>query len=80
MIGNMAVIEFLKGTVYSKYKQFVDNCFEICPRCALHAKVLGFYSSNNWRRNDFEAPLPDDIKAVVAKWETYSTAKKLDQE
>ena len=70
----------LKGTVYSKYKAFVDNCFEICPRCALHAKTLGFIHPTTGEEMIFEAPLPEDIKAVIAKWETYSTAKKLDQE
>jgi 23S rRNA pseudouridine1911/1915/1917 synthase len=70
----------LKGTVYSKYKQFVDNCFEICPRCALHAKTLGFIHPTTGEEMIFEAPLPQDITNVVAKWETYSTAKKLDTE
>ena len=70
----------LKGTVYSKYKQFVDNCFEICPRCALHARTLGFVHPTTGEEMVFEAPLPEDMKAVIAKWETYSTAKKLDQE
>lgn len=70
----------LKGTVYSKYKQFVDNCFEICPRCALHAKTLGFEHPTTGKQMFFDADLPDDIKAVTDKWRVYATAKKLDAE
>lgn len=70
----------LKGTVYSKYKQFVDNCFEICPRCALHAKTLGFEHPTTGKQMFFDAELPGDIKAVTDKWRVYATAKKLDTE
>ncbi|MBS4043120.1 MAG: RluA family pseudouridine synthase [Chitinophagaceae bacterium] len=72
--------KILKGTVYTKYKQFVDNCFEACPRCALHAKTLGFIHPTTNKEMYFDSELPDDMKAVIAKWETYSVAKKLDQE
>jgi len=63
--------KILKGTIYSKYKQFVDNCFEACPRCALHAKSLGFIhpSTNEFIR--FETDLPDDMQAAIHKWERY---------
>ncbi len=72
--------KILKGTVYSKYKQFVDNCFSACPRCALHAKTLGFIHPTTGKEMFFETDLPEDMQAVITKWETYSTAKKLDQE
>lgn len=70
----------LKGTVYSKYKQFVDNCFEVCPRCALHAKTLGFVHPTTGNEMFFETELPDDMQALINKWETYAAAKKLDAE
>ena len=72
--------KILKGTVYTKYKQFVDNCFSACPRCALHAKTLGFIHPTTNKEMHFDTDLPDDMKAVVEKWETYSVAKKLERE
>lgn len=70
----------LKGTVYSKYKQFVDNCFEACSRCALHAKTLGFVHPTTGEMMLFDSELPNDMQAVIAKWETYAVAKKLEAE
>ncbi len=61
----------LKGTIYTKYKQFVDNCFEVCPRCALHAKTLGFVHPKTGKELFFEAPLPDDMTNVIEKWRRY---------
>ena len=63
--------KIMKGTVYSKYKQFVDNCFAICPRQALHAKTLGFIHPSTGKEMNFEADLPDDISAVIDKWRSY---------
>ena len=62
----------LKGTTFSKYKQFVDNCFKVLPRQALHAKTLGFIhpTTNEFMR--FEAPIPDDMEACLYKWRNYS--------
>ncbi|MFY7964456.1 MAG: RluA family pseudouridine synthase [Chitinophagaceae bacterium] len=70
----------LKGTVYTKYKQFVDNCFEACPRCALHAKTLGFIHPTTGELMQFNSELPSDMQAAIAKWEVYSVAKKLEAE
>lgn len=67
--------KIVKGTVYTKYKQFVDNCFKICPRQALHAGELGFKHPNTGEEMKFVAPLPDDISLVIEKWRTYSKAK-----
>ncbi|MFN4006428.1 MAG: RluA family pseudouridine synthase [Chitinophagaceae bacterium] len=67
--------QILKGTIYSKYKQFVENCFEVCPRCALHAKVLGFIHPATGEHIRFESPLPNDIEAVLAKWRKYVGGK-----
>jgi 23S rRNA pseudouridine1911/1915/1917 synthase len=65
----------LKGTVYTKYKQFVDNCFALCPRCALHAKTLGFIHPVTKEEMFFEAPLPEDMTLVTDKWRGYVQAK-----
>lgn len=64
--------KILKGTIYSKYKQFVDNCFEACPRCALHAKTLGFIHPHTGKEIFFESPLPPDMEAAIDKWRQYS--------
>lgn len=63
--------QVLKGTVFSKYKQFVDNCFEIMPRQALHAKTLGFVHPHSGKFVQFESELPEDFKNLLAKWEHY---------
>jgi 23S rRNA pseudouridine1911/1915/1917 synthase len=63
--------KILKGTVYSKYKQFVDNCFDICKRQALHARTLGFVHPSTAEEMFFQAPLPDDMSRVIEKWRDY---------
>jgi len=67
----------LKGTIYTKYKQFVENCFAICPRCALHAKTLGFRHPRTGKDMFFESPLPADMANVIEKWRNYSKDKQL---
>ncbi len=64
----------LKGTLFSKYKQFVENCFELLPRQALHAQTLGFVHPTQRKRLHFEAPLPADFEAALAKWRKYMAA------
>ena len=64
----------LKGTIYTKYKQFVDNCFEACPRCALHAATLGFEHPTTGEKMVFESELPSDIQAAIVKWKNYKAA------
>jgi 23S rRNA pseudouridine1911/1915/1917 synthase len=66
--------KILKGTVFSKYRQFVENCFEIMPRQALHAQSLGFLHPSLKKDIYFEAPLPADFKAVLEKWKKYTNA------
>jgi 23S rRNA pseudouridine1911/1915/1917 synthase len=68
--------KILKGTVYSKYKQFVDNCFEICPRCALHAQTLGFIHPITQKEVMFESDLPRDMSGVIEKWRAYISTRK----
>lgn len=63
--------EILKGTRFTKYKQFVQNCFNICPRQALHAKTLGFVQPSTREELMFEAPLPDDMEQLLEKWRRY---------
>ncbi|RYU91149.1 RluA family pseudouridine synthase [Mucilaginibacter terrigena] len=66
--------KILKGTVFSKYRQFVENCFEIMPRQALHAQSLGFLHPSLKKDIYFEAPLPDDFKGALEKWKKYTSA------
>ena len=61
----------VKGTVFTKYKQFVDNCFALCKRQALHAKELGFIHPVTLQQVFFESELPDDMNAVIDKWKKY---------
>lgn len=68
--------KILKGTVFTKYKQFVMNCFQLFPRQALHAKSLGFIHPRTGERMYFESELPDDFKALLAKWESYLSTRK----
>lgn len=68
--------QILKGTLYSKYKQFVENCLHLLPRQALHAKVLGFTHPRTGEHIRFESDLPDDLLSVIDKWRTYVQARK----
>jgi 23S rRNA pseudouridine1911/1915/1917 synthase len=65
--------KIVKGTVFSKYRQFVDNCFAICPRQALHAKTIGFVHPATGEEALFESELPDDMKEVIARWRDYTS-------
>lgn len=64
--------DILKGTTAGKYKQFVKNCFEICPRQALHAKTLGFVHPRTGEFMHFESELPDDMQQLIDKWRGYA--------
>jgi 23S rRNA pseudouridine1911/1915/1917 synthase len=63
--------QVLKGTVFAKYKQFVENCFKIIPRQALHAKTIGFIHPKTEKFIRFESDLPEDFKNAIEKWEHY---------
>lgn len=69
----------LKGTTFTKYKQFVDNCFKVLPRQALHAKTLGFTHPTTGEFLQFNSEIPEDIKACLAKWRTYSENSKFEE-
>ncbi|HEV8507158.1 MAG TPA: RluA family pseudouridine synthase [Chitinophagaceae bacterium] len=66
--------KIVKGTVFSKYKQFVENCFAICPRHALHAQTLGFIHPAAGKEMFFQAELPDDMKQLIEKWRKYTSS------
>ena len=65
----------LKGTIFSKYKSFVENCFKILPRQALHAKSLGFKHPATGKWMQFDSELPEDFTAVLEKWRGYLASR-----
>ncbi|WP_417886347.1 RluA family pseudouridine synthase [Zunongwangia sp.] len=66
----------LKGTTFTKYKQFVDNCFKILPRQALHAKTLGFTHPKTEEWMSFNSELPEDMVGAIEKWQNYAKNQK----
>ena len=68
--------QILKGTTFTKYKQFVDNCFKILPRQALHAKTLGFIHPTSGKFLQFDSPIPKDIEICLNKWRNYTLNSK----
>lgn len=68
--------KILKGTVFNKYKQFVENCYEIMPRFGLHAKSLGFEHPHTHKRLYFEVDMPEDFKMLISKWKAYTEHRK----
>ncbi|MDR0977077.1 MAG: RluA family pseudouridine synthase [Prevotellaceae bacterium] len=69
--------EILKGTHFSKYKQFVTHCFEVCPRQALHAMTLGFRHPVTGQEMDFTTPLPPDMTQLIERWRSYISNREL---
>ena len=70
----------LKGTLYTKYKQFIDNCFALCPRQALHAKTLGFVHPRTKKEISFDSEIPSDMSALLEKWRRYAGSNVLEEE
>ncbi|MFC4720709.1 RluA family pseudouridine synthase [Geojedonia litorea] len=68
----------LKGTTFSKYKQFVDNCFKILPRQALHAKTLGFKHPKTGKFLSFTSEIPQDMQDCIEKWRHYAKHQDLE--
>ncbi len=66
----------LKGTTFTKYNQFVRNCFKLLPRHALHAKSLGFKHPGTGKQMYFDSPLPDDMMHVIDKWRGYTSGRE----
>ncbi len=69
--------KILRGTRFSKYQQFIQNCFDACPRHALHAKTLGFTHPGNGKKMSFDSELPNDMQTVLDKWRRYVGASNL---
>ena len=67
----------VKGTVFTKYKQFVENCFAICPRHALHAKTIGFIHPKTREKVEFDSELPEDMQQLIEKWKNYAKARNI---
>jgi pseudouridine synthase, RluA family len=70
--------QILKGTLYAKYKQFIDNCFKIMPRQALHAKTLGFVHPTTKKEISFDSEIPSDMSALLEKWRKYAGSSVLE--
>ena len=64
-------MEILRGERSSSYRAFINNCFKLCPRQALHAKTLGFVHPVTNEQMDFTSELPEDLGAVIQKWREY---------
>lgn len=69
----------LKGTTFTKYKQFVENCFKLIPRHALHAKSLGFTHPITKKQLHFDSELPDDMQQVIEKWRNYAVNRSIEE-
>lgn len=67
--------EIRQGTIYAKYRHFIENCFKICPRQALHAKTLGFVHPRTKEWIQFDSALPEDMTALIEKWRNYVNEK-----
>lgn len=70
----------LKGTTFTKYKQFIDNCFKTLPRQALHAKTLGFEHPTTHEFMRFDSELPSDITDCIEKWRNYAKSHTTEEE
>ncbi len=71
--------EILKGTTFSKYKQFVQNCFKVLPRQALHAKSLGFIHPHTGEKMSFNTEIPDDMMQCIEKWRVYVSNRDIEE-
>ncbi|MBI3512103.1 MAG: RluA family pseudouridine synthase [Bacteroidetes bacterium] len=69
-----------KGTTFTKYKQFVENCFTLCARQALHARSLGFIHPTEKKFIQYDSELPDDMNALIAKWRAYVQNKPVEDQ
>ncbi len=72
--------EILRGTTSAKYRQFIKNCFEICPRQALHAKTLGFVHPTTGKQMNFDSELPEDMQQLLTKWRNYTGSAAVEKE
>ncbi|MCM1337349.1 MAG: RluA family pseudouridine synthase [Candidatus Amulumruptor caecigallinarius] len=68
----------LRGVRSASYNRFIDNCFKVCPRQALHARTLGFRHPRTGEEMDFSAPLPPDMEALIERWRNYRDGRAVD--
>jgi len=71
--------KILKGTTFNKYKQFIENCFKVLPRQALHAKTLGFTHPKTGKFMQFNSEIPDDMQQCIEKWRTYIRHQEIEE-
>lgn len=69
--------QIIRGNRFASYRKFVENCFELCPRQALHAKSLGFYHPVLKKEMDFDSELPEDMSALLEKWQRYALSSQV---
>ena len=74
--GRYGGSDILRGTPFAKYRQFVENCFRLCPRQALHARTLGFVHPRTGEEMYFTSELPDDMRALLEKWRTLAPPRE----
>lgn len=72
--------QILRGTTFAKYRQFVQNCFDICPRQALHAKTLGFVHPRTGQEMFFDTDIPADMTNLIARWKQYISSREIEDE
>ena len=72
--------QILRGTTFAKYRQFVQNCFDICPRQALHAKTLGFVHPRTDQEMFFDTDVPADMTNLIARWKQYISSREIEDE
>lgn len=72
--------QILRGTTFAKYRQFVQNCFDTCPRQALHAKTLGFKHPRTGKEMFFDTDIPTDMTALIERWRQYISAREIDND
>lgn len=72
--------KILKGTTFTRYKQFVQNCFKVCPRHALHAKTLGFKHPTSGKEMFFDSELPSDMHQLIERWRHYAKHKVYEEQ
>lgn len=72
--------QILRGTTFAKYRQFVQNCFETCPRQALHAKTLGFTHPRTGEELFFDTEVPTDMTQLIERWRQYISSREINEE
>ncbi len=72
--------QILRGTTFAKYRQFVQNCFDTCPRQALHAKTLGFIHPRTGEEMFFDTEVPTDMTNLIERWRQYISSRDINEE